>query len=220
MSAPNKAPAPAAPEGTLKALKHIHHMAFRCRDAEQTRWFYEDVLGMPLSMAMVFDEEPGSGRKVDYMHLFFQMGDGNFIAFFDAPDDVDEKMFRPRHGFDLHLAFEVDTLEELKAWRRRINKAGRPCFGPIDHEFIHSVYFYDPNGIQLEITIKDANYEAICAADAAKAHDVLREWTAFTRDRKLKACGEDVLDMRGIDTSKADFSKVKVDMPKHGKPDN
>ena len=205
-------------EVSLKALKHIHHMAFRCRDAEQTRWFYEDVLGMPLSMAMVFDEEPGSGRKVDYMHLFFQMGDGNFIAFFDAPDDVDESLFRPRHGFDLHMAFEVDSLEELKAWRRRINKAGRPCFGPIDHEFIHSIYFYDPNGIQLEITIKDDDYAAICAADQAQAHDVLKTWTAKTRERKLKACGAEALDLRGVDTSKADFSKVKVDIPKHGKP--
>ena len=206
------------PQVTLRALKHIHHMAFRCRDAEQTRWFYEDVLGMPLSMAMVFDEEPGSGRKVDYMHLFFQMGDGNFIAFFDAPDDVDEKLFRPRHGFDLHLAFEVDTLEELKAWRRKINQAGRPCFGPIDHEFIHSIYFYDPNGIQLEITIKDNEYDAICAADKAQAHKVLAAWTEKTRARKLKACGEEALDLRGVDTSKADFSKVKRDMPAHSKP--
>ena len=193
----------------LKPLKHIHHMAFRCRDAEQTRWFYEDVLGLPLIMALDFDEEPGSGRKVDYMHLFFQMADGNFIAFFDAPDDVDEMMFRPKHSFDVHLAFEVDTLEELKAWRRRINKAGRPCFGPIDHEFIHSIYMYDPNGLQVEITIKDQNYDSIVAKDQARARDVLKVWTEKTRDRKLAACGAEALEMRGLDTSKADFSKLK-----------
>lgn len=200
----------------LKPLKHIHHMAFRCRDAAQTRWFYEEVLGLPLTMAMVFDEEPGSGRKVDYMHLFFQMGDGNFIAFFDAPDDADEMMFRPKHGFDVHLAFEVDTEEELKAWRRRINKAGRPCFGPINHEFIHSIYMYDPNGIQVEITIKDKRYDAIVEADKAQVDDVMKAWTAKTRERKQAKFGE-ALDMRGLDTSKADFSKVKADAPTHSK---
>jgi len=206
------------PEATpaLKPLKHIHHMAFRCRDAEQTRWFYEDVLGLPLTLAMVFDEEPGSSRKVDYMHLFFQMGDGNFVAFFDAPDDADELMFRPKHAFDLHLAFEVDTEEELKAWRRRINKAGRPCFGPIDHDMIHSIYMYDPNGIQVEITLKDRNYNRIVAEDKSNAHEVLKAWSEKTRERKEAKFGA-ALDMRGLDTSKADFSKLKVDLPKHSK---
>ena len=190
-------------------LKHVHHSAYRCRDAEQTRWFYEDVLGLPLTLAMVFDEEPGTGRKIDYMHLFFKMGDDNFIAFFDAPEGADEKMFRPRSAFDLHLAFEVDTLDELKDWRRRINKAGRPCFGPIDHEFIHSIYFFDPNGIPLEITIKDARYEAVVAEDAANAHGVLKAWTEKTRALKEDNFGAAALDMRGLDMSKTDFSKVK-----------
>ena len=190
-------------------LKHVHHSAYRCRDAEQTRWFYEDVLGLPLTLAMVFDEEPGTGRKIDYMHLFFKMGDDNFIAFFDAPEGADEKLFRPRSAFDLHLAFEVDTREELKAWRRRINQAGRPCFGPIDHEFIHSIYFFDPNGIPLEITIKDPDYEAVVAKDAANAHRVLEEWTEKTRALKERNFGAAALDLRGIDMSKTDFSKIK-----------
>jgi len=190
-------------------LKHVHHSAYRCRDAEQTRWFYEDVLGLPLTLAMVFDEEPGTGRKIDYMHLFFKMGDDNFIAFFDAPEGADEKLFRARSAFDLHLAFEVDTREELKAWRRRINQAGRPCFGPIDHEFIHSIYFFDPNGIPLEITIKDPDYEAVVAKDAANAHRVLKEWTEKTRALKERNFGAAALDLRGIDMSKTDFSKIK-----------
>ncbi|WP_290523602.1 VOC family protein [Alcanivorax sp.] len=196
---------------SLAMLKHVHHGAYRCRDAEQTRWFYEDVLGLPLTLAMEFDEEPGTGRKVDYMHLFFQMGDDNFIAFFDAPDSADEMQFRPRHAFDLHLAFEVDTMEQLKEWRRRINKAGRPCFGPVDHDFIHSIYFVDPNGIPLEITVRDPSYDKVVEADAAKAHDALKAWTEKTRAQKEVLFGA-ALDMRGIDTSKTDFSKVKAAM--------
>lgn len=208
------------PQITLKTpLHHIHHVAYRCRDAEQTRWFWEDVMGFPLRMAMVFDEEPGSGRKCDYMHLFFEMGDNNFIAFFDSPDDnVDETAFRAKHGFDLHIAFECDTLEELKAWRRRINKMGRPCFGPIDHGFIHSIYMYDPNGIQVEITIKDAKYAEICAHESADAKEILAKWTTMTRARKEQKFGAANVDLRGVDMGKTDMSKMKVDIKPHHKP--
>ena len=212
------APATVAPS-LRRPLHHIHHTAYRCRDAEQTRWFWEEVMGFPLAAAMVFDEEPGSNRKREYMHLFFQMGDSNFIAFFDVPDDVSEKMFIPRHGFDQHIAFEVDSLDELKAWRRHLKQKGRPCFGPIDHGFIHSIYMYDPNGIQVEITIKDARYEAILAEDTANAHRILQEWTAKTRALKIERCGQDMVDLRGVDFSKVDTSQVKVDIPSHHKPD-
>ena len=80
-------------------LKHVHHSAYRCRDAEQTRWFYEDVLGLPLTLAMVFDVEPGTGRKIDYMHLFFKMGDDNFIAFFDAASSLFMSLFRVKRQY-------------------------------------------------------------------------------------------------------------------------
>ena len=65
------AEAPAKPQVQLKPVHNMHHTAYRCRDAEQTRWFYEDVLGFKLAAAMVFDEEPGSPVKREYMHLFF-----------------------------------------------------------------------------------------------------------------------------------------------------
>ena len=71
-----------APTGTLKRLGNVHHAAFRCRDAEQTRWFYEEVLGLPLAAAMVFDALPGTGKESQYMHLFFELGDGNFTQVF------------------------------------------------------------------------------------------------------------------------------------------
>lgn len=213
-------PAAEKPQVTLKTpLHHIHHVAYRCRDAEQTRWFWEDVMGFPLRMAMVFDEAPGMPGKCDYMHLFFEMGDNNFIAFFDSPDDdINETTFRARHGFDLHIAFECDTMEELKAWRRRINKMGRPCFGAIDHGFIHSIYMYDPNGIQVEITVKDPKYTEICAHESAEAREILAKWTAMTRERKVKKFGAEPLDMRGVDMGKVDLSGMKNEAKPHHKP--
>lgn len=209
------AEAPAKPQVQLKPVHNMHHTAYRCRDAEQTRWFYEDVLGFKLAAAMVFDEEPGSPVKREYMHLFFQTADGNFIAFFDAPDDVEEKMFIARHGFDQHIAFEVESMEQLKAWRRHINKLGRPCFGPIDHGFVHSIYMYDPNGLQVELTVKDDNYVAIMEEDGNVARDQLAQWTEKTRALKIERTSEDAVDLRGIDMGKADFSKVKQVETKH-----
>lgn len=167
------------PKITLKPAHNMHHTAYRCRDAEQTRWFYEDVLGFKLAAAMTFDEEPGRTEKREYMHLFFQTPDGNFIAFFDAPDDVEEKMFIARHGF------------------------------------LHSIYMYDPNGLQVELTLKDENYQQILEKDAAVARDELAKWTEKTRSQKLARLSEDALDQRGIDMAKADFSKVKLTETSH-----
>lgn len=182
---------------TLKRLGNVHHAAYRCRDAEQTRWFYEDVLGLPLAAAMVFDEIPGSGRKSDYMHLFFELADGNFIAFFDEPSTANVDHFFKKDSFDVHIAFEVGSREEMLAYQRRINAAGKGCLGPVDHDFVESVYMYDPNGIQIEITSKTADYDRIMSDDAAQAHDQLVSWTAKTRAVKEGLFGPDALNQRG-----------------------
>ena len=57
-------------------INNVHHVAFRCRDAEQTRWFYEDILGLKLAAAMAFDNLSGTDKKIEYMHIFF--GDGRW----------------------------------------------------------------------------------------------------------------------------------------------
>ncbi len=77
----------------LQRPNNIHHQAFLCRDAEQTRWFYEDIMGFKLVAALDFESSPGSGEPLEYMHLFFEMGNGDHIAFFDIPDDVGEEKF-------------------------------------------------------------------------------------------------------------------------------
>ena len=55
-------------------IEKIHHVAYRCRDADQTRWFYEDVLGLPLAAALVLEEIPGLNEPTPYLHIFFEMG--------------------------------------------------------------------------------------------------------------------------------------------------
>ena len=70
---------------------------------------------------------------------------------------------------------------------------------PIDHEFVHSIYFYDPNGLALEITCRDKNYEKIMKEDERKAHNNLKIWTEKTRSKKESRVGSDKIDERGLD---------------------
>ena len=183
----------------LKRPKNVHHQAYLCRDAEQTRWFYEDVMGFKLVAALGFESSPGSGEPLEYMHLFFEMGNGDHIAFFDIPDDVEEEKFSYTSGFDQHIAFEVDSLEELESWKNHLNEKVGWASDPIDHEFVHSIYFYDPNGLALEITCRDKNYEKIMKEDERKAHNNLKIWTEKTRPKKESKVGSDKIDERGLD---------------------
>lgn len=167
---------------TAIALKGVHHTAFRCRDAEETRTFYQDVLGLPLAAAMVFEEEPGTGKPSPYMHLFFELADGNYVAFFDEPANAQDGKFKMKHGFDLHFAMEVESEDALRAYKARLDAAGVPAFGPIDHHFCRSIYFYDPNGLNVEITARAPDHDAIMAEEAGNAAAVIADWTARKRE--------------------------------------
>ena len=160
------------------ALGGIHHSAYRCRDAEETRAFYEDLLGLPLAAALAEEREPGSGRRHPFVHIFFRLGDGNYIAFFDAPSSATADSFTPVHGFDRHVAFEAADDAALKVWQDKLNGADVPCFGPIDHGFVRSIYFTDPNGLPLEITTRVAAHDMIMATEAGHARAVVADWTA------------------------------------------
>jgi catechol 2,3-dioxygenase-like lactoylglutathione lyase family enzyme len=91
-------------------IKGLHHNAYRCRDAGETRRFYEDFLGLPLVKAFNITESK-SGRTTDVLHSFYRMTDGSCLAFFEAPDMPFE--FKAQHDYDLHIALEV-TQEELR----------------------------------------------------------------------------------------------------------
>ena len=101
----------------------VHHTAYRCRDAEETRAFYEDKLGFPMTLALEIEEEPSTGNPLKYLHVFFDIGshkadEPNYIAFFELPDTpADESTFAQKWGFDLHLAMRVDGHEDLAAWK-------------------------------------------------------------------------------------------------------
>jgi len=174
-------------------IRGVHHSAFRCRDAEETRRFYTEILGLKLRAALAFDKDP-RGEDRPYMHLFFELGDGNYIAFFDAPHTVDEKKFLLKDGIeDYHLAMELGSWDELLAFKRRLEEHGVAVFGPIDHHFCHSIYFYDPNGLNLELTTRDTRHDAILDDEEAQGTRAMREWadrTAPVRAERLRGSEE------------------------------
>ncbi len=185
---------------TLQPISKLHHSAYRCRDAEQTRWFYEDVLGLKLAAALEFEQMSGTDIDRRYMHLFFDLGDGSFIAFFDHPAAAQEEKFVPEDGMDKHIALRIENEDELEKWKARIKAANIKCIGPVDHDFAKSLYFYDPNGLQCEIICNSAQYGDIMSAKGASAHDALAEWTRTTRANKERLFGTEALDRRRVDT--------------------
>ncbi len=116
-------------------IKGLHHNAYRCRDSEETRRFYEDFLGLPLAGTLAIAETK-TGRKTAVLHTFYRMDDGSYLAFFEAPDSPFE--FKAQHDFDLHIALEVDerALHEMlakgKAQRHRDPRRHRPRLHSLD----------------------------------------------------------------------------------------
>lgn len=162
----------------MSKLECIHHMAFRCKDAAETTEFYRDKLGLKLKVALIQEATPGTDDGREFMHLFFEMGDENFIAFFDDPSGADDFDFKPMYGLDCHLAFGAASKAELDAWMKKLDEKEIPYAGPIDHGFVHSIYFWDPNGVALEVTCKDEKYDEILTHEEEISEQQIKDWTA------------------------------------------
>ena len=154
-------------------LKGLHHIAYRCRDSEETRKFYEDFLGLPLVAALEIGETK-TGRMTQALHTFYRMDDGSCIAFFEAPDMPFE--FKPQHDYDLHIALEVSQAD-LEAMLTKGKAAGIETRGVSDHRFIHSIYFRDPNGYVVELTAKAPGHDEAMDGRQAAAQ-TLAAWQA------------------------------------------
>jgi catechol 2,3-dioxygenase-like lactoylglutathione lyase family enzyme len=155
-------------------LKGLHHNAYRCRDSEQTRGFYEGFLGLPLVSTLEI-RETKSGRKTETLHTFYRMQDGSCLAFFEAPDMPFE--FKAQHDYDLHIALEVDrpTLDAMFAKGKAAEVETR---GVSNHGFIDSIYFRDPNGYVIELTCKREGHDAAMDPAHNEARAKLERWQA------------------------------------------
>ncbi len=153
-------------------IRRLHHAAYRCRDSEETRKFYEDFLGLPLVNAFEITETK-SGRSTHVLHSFYAMDDGSCVAFFEDPATPFE--FKTQRDFDLHIALEVPS-EMLQPMLDKGKQAGLESRGIIDHDGIHSIYFRDPNGYVLELTAKSPHHAAYMDPKQNRARDRLAGW--------------------------------------------
>lgn len=155
-------------------IKGLHHNAYRCRDSEETRKFYEDFLGLPLVHTLLI-EQTKTGRETGVLHTFFQLDDGSCLAFFEAPDMPFD--FKEQHDFDLHIALEVEP-DHLERMFTRGKAEGREVRGISDHHFIRSIYFRDPNGYVIELTAKVPGQESALDPTKNGARAKLADWQA------------------------------------------
>jgi catechol 2,3-dioxygenase-like lactoylglutathione lyase family enzyme len=163
-------------------IKGLYHFAYPCRDAEETRVFYEELLDLPLVHCMRVSRVPSSGEAVAYAHVFFQMADNSYVAFFDLGTNELPAPSPNTPGWVQHLALEVDSIEEVTHYQKRLEAAGVEVRGVVDHDFIKSIYFLDPNGLRLELTTRTEAPGFVERAER-EAHNALADWTKFKAAR-------------------------------------
>lgn len=155
-------------------IKGLHHSAYRCRDSEETRKFYEGFLGLPLAGTLEINETK-TGRATHALHTFYELDDGSYLAFFEAPDRPFE--FKAQEDYDLHIALEVAP-DDLHAMFEKGKAMGIETRGISDHGFIDSIYFRDPNGYVIELTAKRDNHDQAMDRDTNGARQKLDAWQA------------------------------------------
>jgi glyoxylase I family protein len=174
----------------------LHHFAYRCRDAEETRHFYEDILGMPLWHIIQSDHVPSTGEYCPYTHIFFRMTDGSCVAFFDLGDDIAAEPSPNTPSWVNHLALRVDTVEHLEKIKAELEAHGIEVIGVTDHHIFKSIYFFDPNGIRLELSAQLAS-EMQMLEESKTAHARLAEWTRRKNEwRGERAAGKAVAPLK------------------------
>jgi catechol 2,3-dioxygenase-like lactoylglutathione lyase family enzyme len=117
----------------------VHHMALVCSDVERTVRFYQDILGFPLTA--IFENRDYKGSN----HFFFDIGNGNLLAFFDFPG-LEVGPYAEVLGGLHHIAISI-TREDWEKARARLDEAG------VEYllESGSSMYFRDPDGARLEL---------------------------------------------------------------------
>ena len=156
----------------------INHLALITDDMDATVRFYHGVLGARLVATL---------GTPDFRHYFFEFGVGNTVAFFEYAGQKLDTFAKPAGvpdpraiQFD-HLSFNVADAQALELLRKRVDHYGCGVTEVVDHGFIRSIYFTDPNGIALE-----ASYWV----EDATARDDLRDTSMFADHDPVPAVRE------------------------------
>ncbi|NWJ48027.1 MAG: VOC family protein [Chloroflexi bacterium] len=167
----------------MKTPRMIHHAAYMTWNMPETIKFYTEVLKFKLVEHFEEERLPSTGDPFPYFHAFFELPDGSVIAFFEVPSLPNPE---PRGAIDklfVHLAFVVDSLEDLYTAKAELEKCGHSVVGITDHSAFKSIYFYDPNGLRLEFACQ---VRALTEEDSHRAYQAAAEW-AIKREKILMA---------------------------------
>jgi catechol 2,3-dioxygenase-like lactoylglutathione lyase family enzyme len=192
----------------------VHHTARPTWKLRETVEFYRDKLGLPLVHAISARGWP-EGHP-DFLHFFFDSGNGSTIAFFyyigtEQPENI--KPFRSHFFTANHTAWQVQKQEDLGVWRTRLEAAGVPLRYETRHEIIDSIYFTDPNGYPLEISYQLRPMTAMDADDADRTMRVsmaLEDALKQTGDPKAFTCIDDVWQRKGAELEAALVAEAGV----------
>jgi catechol 2,3-dioxygenase-like lactoylglutathione lyase family enzyme len=121
------------------SARGVHHTALISSDVERTVRFYQELLEFPLTEVIENRDYPGS------THFFFDIGNGNLLAFFDFPG-LEVGPYAEVLGGLHHLAISV----ELERWHRLVAKLEEAGVDHVVHSEV-SVYFQDPDGARIEL---------------------------------------------------------------------
>lgn len=158
----------AGADGAELRLDGVDHTARPTWKLRETVEFYRDVLGLPL-VHTISARGWGQDNHPDFLHFFFDAGKGATIAFFYYIGTDRPERYEPvDHWFynSNHTAWSVPTAEELDRWKTTLENRGLNVSPYIRHEILESIYFTDPNGYPLEITLRLRDVELIDARDA------------------------------------------------------
>ena len=156
-------------------IRKIHHVAYRCKNAKETALWYQKYLDMDLVLSIAENEVPSTKAPDPYMHIFLNAGSGNILAFFEIPS-LDEMGRDPNTpDWVQHLAFEVDTMDDLLGAKARLEADGIDVVGVTDHAIFQSIYFYDPNGHRLELAVNTDTPLMMQKLDEVK-WNMIEEW--------------------------------------------
>lgn len=179
VAAPSTAIADASERRAAAKIKRMHHHAIFTKDAEATRVFYEDILEMKLVLSLLDEGDIAPKSPSPFLHIFFEMGDGSMLAFFEAVPihHAEGYEFPEMSIFDHHLSVMVEDRAAQLHFKEKLEAAGYPVF-ELDHGFCHSIYADDPNGVHMEISYNTDEYDDHLARAEQVARKQLTEWTA------------------------------------------
>ncbi|MFV0382525.1 VOC family protein [Paracoccus sp. (in: a-proteobacteria)] len=167
-------------EQMATGISGLHHAAYRCKDAKETVEFYRKYLDLDFNIAVAENYVPSTGEWSPHIHIFLQMADGSFVAFFELPEDKGNILDDETPKWVQHLALKVPDMKTLEAYKARLVAGGVDVLGPTDHTICQSIYFFDPSGHRLELAIDTTSAEmGAKLREAAPA--TLEEWSRTKR---------------------------------------